>query len=57
MAALMFVARGLAFAILAGVVGTIVAAIVEVVIALRDPVRGPVIRNRSWRRNLHHMLH
>jgi hypothetical protein len=56
-AAFVFALTGVGFAILAGVVGTFIVAVIEVIIAFRDPVRHEIIRSRTWRQNLYHMLH
>jgi hypothetical protein len=57
MAAFLFVITGLGVAIGAGVVGMIVVSLIEIFLAYRDPRRAPIIRSRTWRQNLHHMLH
>jgi hypothetical protein len=57
MAAVMFVLTGIGLAICAGLIGMVMVAAIEVVIAYRDPARAEVIRAHSWRENLHRMLH
>jgi hypothetical protein len=48
---------GIGVAVGVAVIGVLLVAGAEVLVALRDPKRGPEIRARSWRDNLHHMLH
>lgn len=57
MAAVVFVLTGLGLAVLAGLIGIVVVAAVEILIALHDPVRKRLIQSRSWRENLSAMLH
>lgn len=48
--------KGFGIAILAAVIGTLLVAGAEVILAYRDPERSRLIHRRSWRENLRHML-
>ena len=54
---LKFVVTGLLVAMGAGVLGTAVVGLVEVIRAYLDPARRDVITQRNSRENLRHMLH
>ena len=52
-----FVVTGLFVAIAAGVLGTAVVGLIEILRAYMDPVRRDEIMHRDWRENLRQMLH
>jgi hypothetical protein len=52
-----FVLTGVLVAIGAGVLGTTIVGLVEILRAYMDPTRRDAITHRNWRENLRHMLH
>lgn len=48
--------KGIGVAVGVAVIGVVVLAFIEVLIALADPIRRSVILKRNWRDNFHHMI-
>jgi hypothetical protein len=48
--------KGFGVAVGVAIIGVVVLALIEVLVALADPRRRPTIMKRNWRDNFHHMI-